>query len=354
MNQASSELTPLEKRVLFIGLGALFLYLLFQLLFIVKPFVLAFLLGLAFHPLLCWLERKGVRRLISLILGILLVLLLLSLAAYFFLPPLISQTKDVLSQLPRLWEEVAGRWNALHQRFPSLVPPLKEEEVGRQILRYGGRYFPALRQFAFTLLSLVGNSLLVFFVLVFGLYDPGFLRDRFLEAFPPLHRPQVARIGGRIVIQLKNWIHGLLLAMLFVGLLSYVALVIVGVKNALAFAILAGFLEIIPYFGPIISALLPAVLTALDDPLKGIYVIVAFFIVQQTENHLLIPLLMSRQLTLHPLGIIFFFLLMTYYLGLFGTFVAVPTYACLAILYEEIYLPWIEGRAGTGLSAKTS
>jgi len=76
--------------------------------------------------------------------------------------------------------------------------------------------------------------------------------------------------------------------------------------------------------------------------MRGAYVLLLFFIIQQVENHILIPLIMSRQLTLHPLGIMFFFLVMTYYLGLFGTFVAVPIYACVAILYDELYLQGME------------
>jgi predicted PurR-regulated permease PerM len=132
--------------------------------------------------------------------------------------------------------------------------------------------------------------------------------------------------------------------MLSIGILSYLGLLILKVKYAFAFGVLSGFLEIVPYVGPILSAVLPATLTALDDPMRALYVLVLFYIIQQVENHILIPLIMSRKLTLHPLGVIFFFLVMTYLLGFFGTFVAVPTYACAAILYEELYLQNI--RAG--------
>jgi len=341
-------MTELEKKVLLVGGILIALYLFSKVLFIIKPFLLAFLIGLAFHPAISWLERKGVRRLVSLILGVLLFLVLLGLAGYFFLPPFLAQMKDLLSQLPRLWGLVGKWWNALHNLFPRLVPPFQEEEISQTIFRNMGRYFPAVRQFASGLFSFLATSILVFFILIFGLYNPMHLKDRVVEALPPRHRERMSRIGGRILNQLKNWIQGLLLAMLFVALLSYTGLLIVGVKNALAFAILSGLLEIVPYFGPILSALFPAALTALDDPWKAAYVILVFFIVQQIENNILVPVLMSRQLTLHPLGIIFFFLLMTYYFGLFGTFVAVPTYACVAILYEELYLPWIEPAAMVG------
>ncbi|MDH7500326.1 MAG: AI-2E family transporter [candidate division NC10 bacterium] len=348
MDAKSSHLTELERKALLVGALLLLFYLLSKILFIIKPFVLAFLIGLAFHPAISWLEKKGIKRLVSLILGVLLFLILLGLAGYFFLPPFLTEMKDLLSQFPRLWALLGKWWNALHNLSPRLVPPFQEEEMGQVIFKNMGRYFPAVRQFASGLLTFLATSVLVFFILLFGLLDPRHLKDRLLEAVPPGHRKKASHIGGRILNQLKNWVQGLLLAMLFVGLLSYLGLLIVGVKNALAFAILSGLLEIVPYFGPILSALLPAALTALDDPWKAAYVILVFFIVQQVENNLLIPVLMSRQLTLHPLGIIFFFLVMTYYFGLFGTFVAVPTYACVAILYEELYLPWIDPAARGG------
>ena len=341
-------MTEFEKRVLLVGGILIVVFFFSRLLFIIKPFALAFLIGLAFHPAISWLERKGIRRLISLILGVSLLLILLLLAGFFFIPPFIEQMTNLLSELPRLWGGVGKWWSELHDLFPRLIPPFREKEVSQEVFKNMGRFFPMVRQFASGLFSFFANAILVFFILVFGLYNPTLLKDRLLDAFSPRYRERAAQIGRRILSQLKSWIQGLLLAMLFVGLLSYLGLVILRVKNAFAFAILSGLLEIVPYFGPILSALFPAGLTAMDDPLKGAYVVLVFFIIQQIENHILIPLVMSRQLTLHPLGVIFFFLLMTYYFGLFGTFVAVPTYACVAILYEELYLPWIERGGESG------
>ncbi len=335
-------MTEFEKRVL-LGAGiVLGVLLLSKILFLIKPFVLAFLIGLAFHPALSWLEKRGIRRLISLIGGVFLLLILIGLASYFFIPLFVDQIKDLVGEFPRLWEQIGKRWNAFHNLFPRLIPRFREQDVFQGIIKNLEKSFPLARQFASSLFSLVVNTIFVFFILIFGLYNPTHLKDCLVEAIPPRYRSKAAHIGGRILNQLKNWVHGLLLAMLFVGLLSYVGLLIIKVKYAFAFAILSGLLEIIPYFGPILSALLPAALTAMDDPLKAVYVVAVFFIVQQVENHILIPLIMSRQLTLHPLGVISFFLLMTYYLGFFGTFVAVPTYACVAILYEELYLGRME------------
>ena len=338
VEKTSSGMTEFEKRILQFGGVLLSLFLLSKILFLIKPFVLAFVIGLAFHPALSWLEKRGVRRLVSLILGVFLFLVLLGLAAFFLLPPLISQMADIFSDFPRLWGKIGKWWQALHNWSPRLIPELQEEKLIQQFYENIERFYPLARQFASGLFSLVATSVLVFFIMIFGLYNPAHLKDCLLEAIPPRHREKAAHIGKRILGQLRSWIHGLLLAMLFIGVFSYLGLVILKVKYALAFGVLSGFLEIIPYAGPILSALLPAALTAMDDPLRAVYVLALFFIIQQVENHILIPLLMSRQLTLNPLGVIFFFLVMTYLLGFFGTFVAVPTYACVAILYEELYL----------------
>jgi predicted PurR-regulated permease PerM len=292
------------------------------------------------------LEKKGIRRLVSLTLGVILLVVLLSLTGYFFVPPFVNQIADIFSDFPRLWEQMGKRWNALHHWYPRLIPEFQERKLIEQLTKNIERFYPLARQFAFSLFSVVATSILVFFISIFGLYNPTHLKDCLLEAIPPFHREKAVQIGRRILGQLRSWIQGLLLAMLFVGILSYLGLLILNVKYALAFGVLSGLLEIVPYVGPILSAFLPAALTAMDDPLRVVYVLALFVIIQQVENHILIPLIMSRQLTLHPLGVIFFFLVMTYLLGFFGTFVAVPTYACVAILYEELYLEKIrtEGR----------
>jgi len=331
-------MTEFEKRILQFGGVLLLFFVLSKILFLIKPFILAFLIGLAFHPAISWLEKRGIRRLFSLISGIFLLLVFLGLTGYFFLPPFVAQLTDLFSDLPRLWGQIGKRWGALHSWYPRLIPELREEKLIQQLLKNIERFYPLARQFAFSLFSMVATSILVFFILVFGLHNPTHLKNCLLEAIPPCHREKATRISRRILGQLRSWIQGLLLAMLSVGILSYLGLLILNVKYALAFGVLSGLLEIVPYVGPILSALLPATLTALDDPLGAVYVLVLFFIIQQVENHILIPLIMSRQLTLHPLGVIFFFLVMTYLLGFFGTFVAVPTYACVAILYEELYL----------------
>lgn len=337
-------MSEFEKRILQIGGILLLLFLLSKILFLIKPFILAFFIGLALDPALSWLEKKGIRRSLSLIVGVMVLLVLLGLAAYFFVPPFVNQMADIFSDFPRLWQRIARRLNTLHNWYPRLIPELQAEKLMQQLTQRIERFYPLARQFAFGLFSLVATSILVFFILIFGLHNPAHLRDCLLEAIPPAHREKASQIGRRILGQLRSWIQGLLLAMLFIGILSYLGLLILKVKYAFAFGVLAGFLEIVPYVGPILSAVLPATLTALDDPMRAVYVLVLFYIIQQVENHILIPLIMSRKLTLHPLGVIFFFLVMTYLLGFFGTFVAVPSYACAAILYEELYLQNI--RAG--------
>ena len=335
---SSSGMTEFERRILQFG-GILFLlFLLSKILFLIKPFILAFLIGLAFHPALSWLEKRGIRRGVSLFLGIFIFLALLGLAIYFFVPPFVHQLTEIFSDLPRLWEQLARRWGAVHDRYPRLIPELQAEKLIQQLAKNIERFYPLARQFASGLFSLLATSILVFFILIFGLYNPTQLKGCLLEAIPPCHREKASRIGRRILAQLRSWIQGLLLAMLFVGVLSYLGLLILKVKYALAFGVLSGSLEIVPYLGPVLSAPLPTIFTAMEDPARAVYVLVLFFLIQHVENHVLIPLVMSRQLTLHPLGVIFFFLVMTYLLGFFGTFVAVPTYACAAILYEELYL----------------
>ena len=112
---------------------------------------------------------------------------------------------------------------------------------------------------------------------------------------------------------------------------------LLGVPNALLLAVLAFFGEFVPNFGPVVSAI-PAVLIAFAvSPTMALWVILLYVIIQQLENQILVPLIMSGQLELHPVSVAFFVLVMGSLAGVMGALLAVPIAAVVKVLYEEFY-----------------
>ncbi|MBI2117413.1 AI-2E family transporter, partial [Candidatus Peregrinibacteria bacterium] len=131
------------------------------------------------------------------------------------------------------------------------------------------------------------------------------IRLWFRGFFPPHYR---AYIDGKIEAihgKIGQWARGQLLLGLSIGLLTFLALEILGMPYALTLAVLAGFTEFIPYVGPFIAAI-PAVLIALTQEglLWAVILMGVYYVIQWCENNLLVPLIMKRAVGLSPIAII--------------------------------------------------
>jgi hypothetical protein len=136
----------------------------------------------------------------------------------------------------------------------------------------------------------------------------------------------------------KNYIRAMLTQGVIVGIMAYIALEILVVRYPIGLAVIAGVTEMIPIIGPIIGAV-PAILVAVaQDPIKGLWVALAFLIIQQIENNLIVPKIQGDFLRLHP-GVIIVLLVVAGALGgLVWVLLVVPMAALVRDLYQYSYL----------------
>jgi predicted PurR-regulated permease PerM len=131
------------------------------------------------------------------------------------------------------------------------------------------------------------------------------------------------------------WGRGLLVLCLVVGLMDYIGLKILGVNFALALAVLAGVLEVVPWLGPWLAGI-PAVVVALtQSPIKALMVAILYIAVQQIENNLIVPQVMRRAIGLNPLLVILILLIGAKLAGPAGIILAVPIVTIIVILIKE-------------------
>jgi predicted PurR-regulated permease PerM len=141
----------------------------------------------------------------------------------------------------------------------------------------------------------------------------------------------------RIETQLGAWVRGQLFLAFVVGLMTWIGLTAAGVNFPLPLAVLAGLFEIIPVIGPIISAI-PIMLIGFSmSPIKGVLSTIICLVVQQMENHLLVPTIMRRAVGLSPVVTLVSILIGSELLGLLGSIIAVPMAAMLSVFFN-IYL----------------
>jgi len=153
---------------------------------------------------------------------------------------------------------------------------------------------------------------------------------------PPSARMSIMNVMRKIDIIIKQFLVGQLAVAGAISIILFASLLIMRVKYAFVLAILAGALEIIPYFGPILSAI-PAVAIAASDSLsKAIWTAVLFIAVQQLENAYLTPKILGDSVGLHPVITIMAVVTGGHLFGFFGMILAVPVCGMIQVIMEEI------------------
>lgn len=191
--------------------------------------------------------------------------------------------------------------------------------------------------------TLFDNILAVIFLLVLTYYlllEKENLEKRIASLFVGKEE-RVRSSLVKIEDKLGGWVRGQVVLSLVIGLLSYIGLIVLNIPYALPLALLAGLFEVVPVIGPILSAI-PAVLIALTiSPVLALGVAAMFFVIQQLENHLIVPQVMQRAVGLNPLVVILAVAIGSKILGVAGALLAVPLAVVLQIVASEL----IEGKS---------
>jgi predicted PurR-regulated permease PerM len=146
--------------------------------------------------------------------------------------------------------------------------------------------------------------------------------------------------------KVQRWFVGQLADMAIMGLLSAAVLWVIGVPFALPLGVLSGVLGFVPYIGFAVSLVPPVLLALADDPLKAVWVVVAYVLIQQVEINLIYPFLMSRAVSLHPAVVVFALFALGPIFGIMGLVIAIPLAAASQVLVRRM---WVERMDSSGV-----
>ena len=276
--------------------------------------------------------------------GVAIVFTLAALAGLFWIlvPPVIEQTQQLVRVLPAYittWEK--GIETAI-SRMPGLRDFWRPGE--HRILR--AVYDQLASQFNDVVPKVVGivhGAINVFSVAVMGIYlalHPALYREWLIALFPPIHRDLVRDVIGDLGDTLRAWIVGQLTAMAVLAVLTAIGLYLLGVPYWLTFGVFTGLVAIVPFFGTLVSTLLPAlfVLNTPNGGTRALAVIALGTVIHLIEGNLVAPLVMSKQVDLPPVLTIMSVLVIGKLLGGIGLVVAVPTLAVLMVIVRRILI----------------
>jgi len=316
--------------LLLLGVGAHLFLLLF----------LAILISLALGALADYVTRRTrVPRRYALVIAILLALAAITGFMWLIVPVVIEQTQSLLGTLPdRLiaWQrgidEAAGRVTALRGVYkPGQLLIAGYTQLSSSL----GGLFPRI-------VGVVNVIIEVVVVGILSIYlanQPGLYRELLISLFPPVHRDLVRSVLGDVSQTLRAWILGQLTSMFLLGGLAAIGFSILRVPYALTFGLFTGLVAIVPFFGTLISTLLPAAFVLGEGGAGQALAVIGWgIIVHLLESNVISPLIMARQVRLAPVLTIMAILLMGQFLGGVGLLVAVPTLAVLDVIVRRILI----------------
>ena len=277
-------------------------------------------------------------------------------AGALILPPVIDQTQALVSALPQSLMDVQKLLGRLSRQYPVLGrTDLANADSGivAQIIDgvtsfVRGALLPYLK--AGGAVFIEGVS-----VIVMGLYlarNPTLYSDGIVSLAPPRHRPLASRIVNDAGATLRAWVTGQILAMFVLGVLTALGLLILGAPYWLAFGVLAGVAAIIPFFGTLVSTVLPALfVVGSGNWIKVIAVLLLGVVVHVIEANIVGPMIMEKQVSLPPVLTIASVLIMGTLFGVIGLVVAVPILALTLVIVRHVVHGEIYGDTAQTASA---
>lgn len=308
-------------------------------------FLLVLILSAVLIPVVSRLERRGVPRTaatVALVLSLLLVGVGIGAVA---VPPLVEEVSKFVTTISVNQGKLRQLYADLSTKYPDLASQIPApEELARSLSPTVARLASQVGRYTANAFVGLASSLLVLVLVTYTVSQPKPLVTGLLIATPEELRGQTIVALKRILVQLKNWAWGSLTLGAIVGIMTGVGLFGLGIATGktipylMLFSMLAGIGEMIPNVGPIVSSIPPALVAATIDPVLGLMVLGLFVVIQQLENHFIVPTVMGQSLNLHPISLTFTVLVMGALFGLLGAILAVPVCAIIKVCWEEYYV----------------
>lgn len=310
-----------HRTIIFTVLFLVFLYLLYSLRQFLTVFFVALVLMFALNSTVSRLEKWRLPRVLAILVIYLLVFGVLSLVIANLIPPLASQTTILVNRFPRYLESLN-------------LPALDQQAITNQFSQLGSLSANIVKVTVGVFSNIV--SFFILAVLTFYLLMERQNLTRYLTFLFGTDGEKKARVFvDELENKLGGWVRAQLALMVIVGLMSFVGLTLLGVDFALPLALLAGLLELIPNVGPTLSAI-PAVLAGVAiSPVMGLAVFALYFLIQQLENNLIVPQVMSRGLGVNPLVSLVSLIIGFQLAGVVGAVLAIPIVLMLQVVLRQ-------------------
>ncbi len=299
-----------SKTIIFTAFFLLGLVLVWQIKDLIFSLFIAFIIAGALKPAVDYLEKRRIpRSLAAFLIYFFFIFLIVNLLG-LVIPPLVKEMTHLIKNLPHI----------IQKAFPTAADYFDLTIISQNLPNLANRAVDIIR-------SLFSNVIFLTTTLFFGFYlllEKNFIGDVLPNFFDESEAKKINLLVERAQKRTAAWFWGEIILMTIVGTMTYVGLTLIGMKYTVALAVLAGFLEVVPTLGPIISTVPAALIGFSTSSVLGFSNIALYFIVQQLENNLIVPLVMRRIVGLHPIVTLTALIIGGKLAGILGVLLAVP------------------------------
>ncbi len=335
-----------------IGSGTIFrailIVLFFALMFFLKDLLIVVLMSIviasAIEPVAKFLTRHKFPRLLAVILVYLFLATVFVSIIYFLLLPLLSESIDLVKNLPTYFSAQNLSNSISHNSFLSSQPfvsAFTNSANIEQVINQINSVIVRLSSGTFNTITTVFGGILSFLLMVFLSFYLSVQEDgveTFLRIIAPLkHEKYVLDLWKRSQHKIGLWMQGQLILAGIIGMLVYLGLLLLGIHNALLLAALAAAFEIIPLFGPILAAIPAVAISLVSGGLSSALLVAGFYlIIHQFENQLIYPLVVKKVVGVPPIVSIIALVAGFELAGFLGLILSVPIASVVIEFFEDL------------------
>ena len=346
LNSPSQPYDWTFRRVVWATLILVFVVLSFWLLYrftqVVFTFFIAIVIGTVIRPAVAWLHQRGLPRIAGIILVYLLLLALLIGFLFLLLPLIVDQGTTITAAMPGYYQ-ILREWMInypnqfvvrLSEFLPATVPslnPRTTQQTGQEVMASAEQALGYVASAA----KVIFTTIVILVLAFYWTLDGSRTIQSFLLLIPQNRRESIGELISAMETKVGFYIAGQGILCLVIGILALAAYVLIGLPDAPVLALVAGLLEVVPMVGPLLGAI-PAALVALSiGPDKLVWVIVATVVIQQLENSLLVPRVMSKAVGVNPFVTLLALFAFSSLFGIAGALMAIPMAAIVQLILDH-------------------
>ncbi|WP_318479765.1 AI-2E family transporter [Photobacterium leiognathi] len=305
---------------------------------LITPLLVAIVLAYLLEWPVARLTKIGLPRTFSVMLVLLLFAGLMSLALFGLVPTIWHQVVNLTADVPKMFNDLQVYVSSLPERYPDFVQPAQVVDLmnnlREKVLGMGESVVKGSLASLVSIATLGVYLILVPLLIFFLLKDKDEMMQALLKVLPK-NRRLASKVGSEMNEQISNYIRGKVIEILIVGIASYVTFAVMDLRYAVLLGVLVGLSVLIPYIGAA-AVTVPVAMVGLFQwgwTPDFWWLLLAYGIIQALDGNVLVPILFSEAVNLHPVAIIVAVLVFGGLWGFWGVFFAIP----LATLVKAVW-----------------